>query len=245
MSPNIYTDLNGRLQLYGLLATAFYEPTKETCQNFLNPNYWQKVSLAFRRTCRGQEDLTKDMASLFFHQDEEPLSGNQLEELLRRMRVEYNRLFIGPAPPPCPPYESVYHLSRPKEELGTVFGPPTLAMEKALREEKLAIALDHTQLADHIALELEFMYYLLKRSSLPDRQRKVYAEKARLFFTDHLISWMPEFGEKLTQNSRHPFYEAVGKLLTSFLQAEEKYVYNTEKYNPNKNFPTKTPVGAK
>ena len=218
-TSNVTVDLSANLQLYQFFALAFYEPNASVGSCFTDRQYWQNVSLALQRTCGTGEKMIGSLSSIFleFAKGKNPV----WDDLFQELRVEYNRLFVGPAPPPCPPYESVYSLSQPEEQRGTVYGPSTLAMENALKAEKLAITLDHAQFADHIAIELEFMYYLLDKASRATPQRRVYSEKARQFFSAHLAPWLPDFGDKLVSAACHPFYVNIGNLLALFIRSEE------------------------
>lgn len=142
------------------------------------------------------------------------------EQALLDLAVEYNRLFVGPAAPPCPPYQSVYDQSRPTEEQGTVLGPTAEAVEKAMRAEGLGVTLDHTVIADHAAVELEFMFYILSRAAHDADEGSQYAERATQFRAAHIVPWLAKFGARVAKEARHPFYEHTGRLLERFVGAE-------------------------
>lgn len=140
---------------------------------------------------------------------------------IQDLRVEYNRLFLGPTPPLAPPYESVYDEDRPEEDFGTVQGPSASIMEQALAEENLELDLGRVELFDHIAIELEFMYYLLGKAvedeGGPDQG---YVDRANLFLRDRLGSWVPKFGERIVSKTDHPFYGSLGHLLAEYIRLD-------------------------
>ncbi len=138
------------------------------------------------------------------------------------LEVEYNRLFVGPATPPCPPYQSVYDVERSAADYGTMVGPTTEAMEKRLRAEGLGVTLDHAELADHAAVELELMWYLLAKAAETEDEADAapYLQRANELAQQHLAPWMTQFGSCVVKEARHPFYRATGKLLEQFVQGQ-------------------------
>ncbi|AGA69156.1 putative component of anaerobic dehydrogenase [Desulfitobacterium dichloroeliminans LMG P-21439] len=210
-----------RTILYQFLAMTFYEPA----DNFL-------VELE-------QEDSKKDLleASRLLLE----VKGVELmQEILHTLdgvnnagklghqdlKAEYTRLFLGPMSPACPPYESYFDTNRPQEFQGTLMGPSSEAMEIALAEEGLELTLDYAELSDHVAIELEFMYYLLSRAYAEEKDSDVYLKKANAFFMEHLFPWLPKFGAKLSKESRHPFYKGIGLLLESTVKIDLGSVVN-------------------
>lgn len=142
------------------------------------------------------------------------------EALLLDLKVEYNRLFVGPMSPVCPPYESFFDTERPIEGQKTLMGPTSDAMDAALRSEGLELTLDYAEFPDQAAIELEFMFYLLSRAYSGEKDSKVYLKKANAFLIEHLAPWLPEFGAKVSVESRHPFYQGIGRLLEATVKAD-------------------------
>jgi TorA maturation chaperone TorD len=95
------------------------------------------------------------------------LEGNVRE----RLEEEYRRLYLGPLPPYVVPVESVYkrwaqapdcqlHFAAEK---GHLMGDPALDMIRRYRAAGIAIPEALSAMPDHIALELEYMSYLLNQ----------------------------------------------------------------------------------
>jgi TorA maturation chaperone TorD len=144
---------------------------------------------------------------------------------LRDLRVEYNRLFVGPTKPLCHPYESVYDLDREEADKGTVMGPSASFFENALAVESLEVDLGRAELYDHVAIELEFMFFLLKKAIEGEGDTKTeYIAKSKSVFKEHLEKWLSTFGERVAEKSSHPLYQNLGILLAKFMQAEAKIV---------------------
>jgi TorA maturation chaperone TorD len=93
------------------------------------------------------------------------LAGDVRSEL----EQEYRQLFLGPLPPYIVPVESVYKrwAKAPECELpfasekGYLMGDPALELMQRYRSEGIAIPEALSSMPDHIALELEYMSFLL------------------------------------------------------------------------------------
>lgn len=114
----------------------------------------------------------------------------------RDLRTEHTRLFVGPAGPPCPPYESVYRDGN-DEELGPVMGPTTLAVSRWYREFDVGLAADYNDLPDNVATELEFVAYLAEEG---------VDDHLEQFLEEHPRRWIAEFSRRVESETREPFY---------------------------------------
>jgi len=77
---------------------------------------------------------------------------------------------------------------------------------------------------DHIGYELAFFSALLRsrEKTLPG-ERELIEQTIDYVWHDHLMRWVPQYGEKLTHRARTPFYRFLGRLTTSlFCQAERE-----------------------
>jgi len=139
------------------------------------------------------------------------------------LRVEYARLFVGPAALPCPPYGSVYRERPGKDQLGLVMGESTVAVKNLYREAGLEMSTG-TQLPDHISVELEFMHYLC-REEAARRESKTTAAGEFMDFQgrmlkEHLGLWVPEFTALVGQSTEHDFYRALANLTSAYVELE-------------------------
>lgn len=213
-----------RTMMYQFLALALYEPA-ESLFEAVEQNDGSQILLEASRQFLGSqgEKLTEAVI------DAMRGTSENLEAALLDLEVEYNRLFIGPMPPVCPPYESVFDMDRPADDKGTMMGPTSEAMASALRSEGLELTLDYAELPDHMAIEVEFMYYLLSRADAGEKDSGIYLERANTFLIEHLSLWLPKFGAKVSQESRHPFYQSIGLLLEATINADLESVINQKK----------------
>ncbi|MFA5537144.1 MAG: molecular chaperone TorD family protein [Bacillota bacterium] len=210
------TKESARIMLYQLLTLVFYEPTIDLLATLdKEENLTQLIRASGVYLGSQSEKLMRDLLAVIPSVDKESFIN---------LKAEYTRLFIGPMTPICPPYESVFDQSRPDEWKGTMAGPTSDAMAAFLRGEGLDLTLEYAELPDHVAIELEFMYYLLSRAYSGEENSAGYLEKANAFLTEHLAKWLPEFGRLLSQKAREPFYQKVGLLLEAVIIADLDFI---------------------
>jgi TorA maturation chaperone TorD len=122
-------------------------------------------------------------------------------EGLSRLQAEYIRLFVNALPEvPCPPYGS-YYLE------GVLRGASTVRLENLY----LSYSFQTGELADHVAVELEFLAIL---AVLPQSEevRKDYD-----FLLAHLKSWIFDFFKRVEDNEVLSFYGAIVRWAKSVL----------------------------
>jgi TorA maturation chaperone TorD len=152
-----------------------------------------------------------------------------LEELDRPAAescAEYDRVFGLVPSRECPPYETEYHSSSEpffrSQQLADVAG--------FYRAFGLQTSGAQPERPDHLALELEFMAFLLLKkrlvlASMPANatsaeQARICDEAQRVFFRDHLAWWVPSFAAGLRRKAGSGVYASVARLLAALLPVE-------------------------
>jgi TorA maturation chaperone TorD len=157
----------------------------------------------------------------------EPLL-DALERPISELRAEHDRVFGLVMPKECPPYETEYH---PASEV--FFRSQQLAdIAGFYRAFGIQTSLARPERPDHIALELEFMAFLLmkKRMALETLQDKALgAEHAGIceraiadFFGDHLAWWVPAFAAGLGRKAGEGLYAAIAPVLSALIPLERQ-----------------------
>jgi TorA maturation chaperone TorD len=82
---------------------------------------------------------------------------------------------------------------------------------------------------DHLAVELEFMALLYvkeahARLSGSTEGAAICSESRRKFMADHLVGWLPAFGQKVSEAARLPFFAALASVVVAFAQADLREV---------------------
>jgi TorA maturation chaperone TorD len=134
------------------------------------------------------------------------------------LRIDYSELFVGPYRLLAPPYGSVY-----LEGTRRVMGNSTVDVRNKYREEGLDIALKEAP--DHIAIELEFMYFLIFKEveairNCDSASAASYLKKQKVFLEAHLGIWVPEFADTVEANGQTEFYRNLARLTNSFVKKD-------------------------
>ena len=132
-------------------------------------------------------------------------TGTGPNDSLTSLQNEYVRLFINALPEaPCPPYGSLYLE-------GSLMGASTLRLRNLYATHGFIT----DEMADHIAVELEFLALL---STLSQNSR---AEEDFEFILDHLGKWTPKFFSRVETNDTTGFYRDLSKFACKILKAKE------------------------
>ena len=136
---------------------------------------------------------------------------------LESLKIDFTRLFVGPFKVLAPPYGSVYL------EDGKMMGESTIDVRNWYEKDGLDIVINDAP--DHIAMELEFMHYLVAKQTqatnegnLRDIQR--YQQKQKMFLCSHLARWLPPFAKNVQENAQTEFYKELARLTEIFVQKD-------------------------
>jgi len=99
------------------------------------------------------------------------------------VEYEFNRLFVGPAAVPAPPYASAY------QEEPALMGAPTLEVRAAYRRLGLEVPDQGSTPDDHIAFELDAVAAVESTGGSPGDA----AEVLRWLVEEHMGGWLPRF----------------------------------------------------
>lgn len=195
---------NDLLEGLAFLSRIFWGPTPEICREvaqktpfewFASLSHLQEPSLA-----RHMRELDSFVGKI---PDEEVLWG-LLEE-------EYLRLFINAKEGIVAPlYESCYAY-----EGASLMGPSAVMMRERLESKGLSVSDDLREPPDHLSVELEYLYFLLKKGwSDPD---PTVLGEASSFACETVLPWADEVNHRLASRDERGFYSHVTALLCSLL----------------------------
>lgn len=132
----------------------------------------------------------------------------------------YNRLFVGPARLPVPPWESVYVAG---ERL--IMQKSTLDVRLAYKAQGYLPACYPHVADDHLALELGFMAELAQRAQdVADNDAQACAaalEASRAFVREHLAAWIPAYAAAIGDEAPGTLYAFAAALLSQVVAADE------------------------
>jgi len=137
------------------------------------------------------------------------------DEAVLALAVDYARLFVGPGPGKAPPFESVY--TSPK---GRLYADAYADVVDVLQREQIGVAQDFHAPADHAAVELSIMAYLVGGAEDGDAAQPAQPGKAHAFFDQHIMNWFPKWTSDIEQHAETDFYRGMTRFMMGFLQGE-------------------------
>ncbi len=198
-------DMQQREDIYRSLATLFYPPEK---QWLLQENFFDNLKNMMKFASFNAQKYSQQM------QD----AGKLYE--IGQLQVVHAKLFVGPFELLAPPYGSIYLESEKR-----IMGDSTMAVKEMYQKYGLQIADDFKDLPDHIAVELEFMNFLIHQScqSLNKNIKKeiyYFINAQYIFLNQFLMKFVPPFCDRIKQNTDNLFYEALANCLFAFIKNE-------------------------
>jgi len=190
-----------RGEAYKLLAECYYLPTPELKGKLI--------------------DLEHQMAGVC---TEAMLYIKKMYEEVKRLddldalSLDFTRLFLGPYKMHAPPYGSVY-LDGERQ----IMGDSTLEVRTKYREAGLDISTDFRNPPDHIAAELEFMYFLIFKEVEAIGNSDIdttisLLEKQRAFLREHLGTWVFDFADTIEEKAETDFYKNLARVTRTFIE---------------------------
>ena len=201
---------HARADSYRLLAACLYPPD----------TFWQDreqlfvdLAAALRPCSSEAADFAESMGTSIAQRRSE-----------HELSVEHAKLFVGPYELLAPPYGSVY-----LDEGKRVMGNSTIAVKQMYQEYGLKLADDFKELPDHIAVELEFMYYLIYKMLEAEQQAdnaagERYAAGQRQFLKIHLSPFVAALCARIDAGTASNFYKSLSACLCAFITADSQPV---------------------
>jgi TorA maturation chaperone TorD len=187
---------------FRLLAACFYPPEKNL---LLEEEVLDNLLRLFRAVCPEAVPYAESMARTL----------SQAADV--ELAVAHAKLFVGPFELQAPPYGSLYLESRKR-----LMGDSTMEVLEMYQRAGLGLSGDFLDAPDHIAAELEFMYFLIAKELQAirkgDRNEAFRYLKIQQEFNDkYLRPWIEPFVDRITTASEHEFYALLAKSLSTFI----------------------------
>ncbi len=192
-----------RAATYKLLAECYYPPVEEMLQHASELG-------------RSLKTVNSPVAEAVGRMEAALLSAGGFDELA----IDHARLFVGPFALLAPPYGSIY-----LEGERRLMGDSTLDAGECYNEVGLEVASGFNGTPDHIAVELEFMHYLvikeIEAQADGDLVRaRHYRQKQGSFLERHLAAWVPDFSRRVEELAQTPFYQGLAAATRMFIESD-------------------------
>ncbi len=143
---------------------------------------------------------------------------SRLSDWNEELSLEFARLFIGPVHPPAIPFASFY-----LSESHSLMTEETMTVRKQYLEAGLALKNLYHMPDDHIAFELDFLYYLTVKSlDLLENRKNTEAERylklRQDFLKDHFLLWAPAFANRILESTSESFYKGAASFLLEMVE---------------------------
>ena len=148
-------------------------------------------------------------------------------DLLRALRPEATRLFVGAPEPACSPYEGVWRAADDGVQALLFVNPHSMEVERFMRGCGLGRPEGTNEPLDHVATECELLEHLALRAAGAEPPEGAPAgadlpggspEAAYgAFLEEHARVWMPRFAERVAAETRAPFYRGAAALLRALV----------------------------
>jgi TorA maturation chaperone TorD len=190
-----------RLEAYHLLADGYHRPEQRLLDGL------EKLAASMERVCSDAGPYIKRMQA-----DTVGMEG------VEALEVDYARLLLGPFNLLAPPYGSVY-----LEGERQVMGASTADVQMRYRAAGLDIDTGFKDAPDHVAVELEFMHFLIfqamEAAEKGDADNIVASlNNQQAFLEIHLGAWIHEFASKVIENASTSFYRNLARATETFIK---------------------------
>ncbi len=195
----------GRLYLYTMLRDLLLEPMSVELYKRLSQDQHLVELAEFSEGARKIVEFLQEQA------------GNECTEVLKQAEEEYMRLFVGPGHVKAPIWESVYF-----DREGLMFGENTLQVRAFYQKHGVEFHLKNQQPEDHMAVELDFMLFLLKKESDCKCNCEFLSniESQKEFLQNHILSWCHLFAERIIKHSESKLYVGIAYLLNEVVHMD-------------------------
>lgn len=198
---------------------------------------WELLALSFRypdaqlaeavasgEWAEAAREITSALGVRMRQRDGDDVSS---DELLRTLRPEATRLFVGAPDAACSPYEGVWRAKADGVQALLFVNPHSMAVERFMHSCGLGRPEGTNEPLDHVATECELLEHLALRAAGAAAPEGVPADADlpggspeaayETFLAEHAQQWMPAFAEALVAGTRVPFYRDAVHLLECVL----------------------------
>jgi len=191
------------------LCGLFWGPNLQKCQEILSGTYFEPFTTLERALEFNPPDVLQRLES-------ELKNFPNADLLFQHLESDYVRLFISHRDGIAAPlYESCY-FGVEAGDTAPLMGKPALRMKQRFESKGLSVDSNIHEPPDHVAIELEFLYFLLEKG-WSDNDRKLIAEAAS-FSCDIMLPWVTRLQKRLAAvENEGGFYLLITAILCAFL----------------------------
>ena len=186
----------------------YWGPNRQKCGEFLSVDYWHSFRVL-------QMAWQFDPPETVERVESELANFSDTESLYQYLEAAYVRLFISHREGIAAPlYESCY-FGVESGDKASLMGEPALMMKQRYEAKGLSIDSNIHEPPDHLAIELEYLYFLLSKGR-EDQDRKLIAE-AGSFAAETMLPWVSKLQKQIALQMPDHAYTHLTSILTAVL----------------------------
>jgi len=186
------------------ISAIFWGPDENRCEEMFNGNYFAALKELKSQLQFDPPDTPHNLVALINSFQDSKALYDTLEET-------YVRLFVSSKDGiTAPLYHSCYEFDN-----APLMGRPALLMRENFRNKGLALSTQINEPPDHLAIEIEYLYFLLQKGWADNKES--YIAEAIAFIDDELRKWVGIFREKLAADPNAKFYFLTASILCAVM----------------------------
>ena len=196
------------LEALHILCDIFWGPDIEKCRRLFYQNGFKPFEIFADRWKQTSPVLLDNIRDFINNFPNEAALFSFLEEA-------YIRIFINARTSIVPLYQSCYDNGSTQqiEPRALLMGPSAVLMQERFADKGLSLANNLNEPPDHLAIELEYLFFLLQEKD------ELISNEAVSFVTETMLNWVRVFDQRLKfvdEDCR--FYSLASSLLVLFLE---------------------------
>ncbi len=204
-----YTQKSALLQALQKLCSIFWGPDLEKCREILGENYFLPFDVVGTIPSDDEQDILEKYQESIRNFSDVNAFFNYLEEA-------YVRLFINAMGGVAAPlYHSCYSDLKGTGTKDSLMGESAVHMKKRFESKGLSLSDNLNEPPDHLAIELEYLYFLLEKGWA--EKNKELVSEAFSFASEFMLPWVVELRNHLRSETVCPFYPLSAEMLVAIL----------------------------
>ncbi len=169
-----------------IMCRVFWGPDLESCRHMKEGNFFQSFEILLTKPEAKPSVILDNINSIINKFDAH-------QSLFHHLNECYVRLFVNSKEGITTPlYQSCYEF-----ENAPMMGESAIKMNKRFKSKGLSMENLVHEPPDHLAIELEYLFFLLQESNLDDNLDKFVSNEAASFAAETMLPWVIVFNQRL------------------------------------------------
>ena len=197
------------LESIGILSLSLWGPNPESCARLFDESYFKPLEVLGGLLGEKYDEMVCRIRAL-------PMQFQNSQDLQVSMDELYIRLFIvNKEGINTPLFHSCYGLEGTKVG-GALMGEPAMKMQAYFGEVGMALDESINEPPDHLAIELEYLYFLLEKWQ--KNRQDDFLNRASQYARTFMLPWVVELDRRLTVDAMDSFYPLLVSILVFILE---------------------------